>query len=58
MKQYQSEKMDQDTKPERDGSSGVLHPLDHLEGGDEVDVVVDTGDIGHPFVEDLGEALV
>ena len=36
----------------------VLHPLDDLELGDEIDVVVGGGNVGHPFVEDLGESLV
>ena len=39
-------------------ASWVLHPLDDLELGDEVDIVVGGGNVGHPFVEDLGESLV
>merc|ERR1719209_1629857 len=44
--------------PEGHCARWVLHPLDDLELGDEVDIVVGGGNVGHPLVEDLGESLV
>lgn len=44
--------------PERHSSCGVLHPLDNLELGGEVNVIVSGGNVGHPLVEDVSEALV
>ena len=44
--------------PERHSSRGVLHPLDNLELGGEVNVIVGGGNVGHPLVEDVSEALV
>ena len=44
--------------PQRHCAGGVLHPLDDLELGGEVNVVVGGGNEGHPLVQHLGEALV
>ena len=44
--------------PEGHGASWVLHPLNDLELSGEVDIVVGGGNVGHPLVEDVSEALV